>query len=75
MPKSSSHPLLRKLGRRIKELRSDRKWSQEELAAKCGIDRSYMSGIERGVRNITLLRLLKIAEALGTSMQRMLDFS
>ncbi|MPY89127.1 MAG: helix-turn-helix domain-containing protein [Luteitalea sp.] len=42
--------------------------SQEELAAAAGIDRSYMSGIERGVRNPSVLRLAQIARALGAQL-------
>ncbi|HEP0388360.1 MULTISPECIES: helix-turn-helix domain-containing protein [Serratia] len=48
-----------KFGQRVRELRKERGWSQEEFADKCGLDRTYVSGIERGVRNPTL-------EVLGT---------
>lgn len=41
-------------GQRVRELRKSRGWSQEDLAAQCGLDRTYISGIERGVRNPTL---------------------
>ncbi|PYR93548.1 MAG: transcriptional regulator [Acidobacteria bacterium] len=74
MPKSHSDPFLRKLGGRIKELRAERKISQEALAHECRIDRSYMSGIERGVRNITVLRLVNIAIALRVPPQKLLEF-
>ncbi|HGM5483854.1 helix-turn-helix domain-containing protein [Serratia marcescens] len=43
-----------KFGQRVRELRKERGWSQEEFADKCGLDRTYVSGIERGVRNPTL---------------------
>jgi transcriptional regulator with XRE-family HTH domain len=46
-------------------LRSKRNLSQEELADRARIGRSYMSGIERGVRNFSTLHLLRIARALG----------
>ncbi len=39
-------------------------WSQEELADRAGVDRSYMSGIERGVRNLSVLKLARVARAL-----------
>lgn len=44
-----------KFGQRVRELRKERGWSQEEFADKCGLDRTYVSGIERGVRNPTLV--------------------
>jgi transcriptional regulator with XRE-family HTH domain len=53
------------LGKQIRDIRTTKKLSQEELAFKAGIDRSYMGGIERGERNVTLLTLVKIAESLG----------
>ncbi len=62
------HPLLRSLGSRIRRLRQQKGWSQEALADEAGVDRSYMSGIERGVRNVSVLSLAKIAKALGVSL-------
>jgi len=62
------HPVLRKLGVRIRTLRAAKHWSQEELAHVAGIDRSYMSGVERGIRNVSVLNLTRIAKALGTSL-------
>jgi transcriptional regulator with XRE-family HTH domain len=62
------HPFLRTLGRRIRALRDRKGWSQERLADEAHIDRSYMSGIERGVRNVSVLNLGKIAKALGVSV-------
>jgi transcriptional regulator with XRE-family HTH domain len=56
---------LRALGARIRTLRESKGWSQEELADRAGIDRSYMSGVERGVRNISVLKVVAIAHALG----------
>jgi transcriptional regulator with XRE-family HTH domain len=62
--KPAKHPALKRMGTRIRELRSERHLSQEALADATGIARSYMSGIERGVRNFSVLHLLKIAKAL-----------
>ena len=56
---------LTKLGQNIRRLRKEQHISQEELARRAGIDRTYMGGIERGERNITLLMLEKISKALG----------
>jgi transcriptional regulator with XRE-family HTH domain len=60
----AKHPALRRLGARIRELRIERGLSQEALADAAGIGRSYMSGIERGVRNCSTLHLFRIAKAL-----------
>lgn len=43
-----------KFGQRVRELHKERGWSQEEFADRCGLDRTYVSGVERGVRNPTL---------------------
>ncbi len=58
------HPALRRLGSRIRELRTERGLSQEALADRAKIGRSYMSGIERGVRNCSTLHLVRLAKAL-----------
>lgn len=59
-------------GERIRRARSERGWTQEEFAYKCGLDRSYMGGIERGERNITLDTLCKVAEGLGMTLPELL---
>ena len=51
-------------GNRVRQLRKDRGWSQEEFAHKVGIDRSYMGGVERGERNVSLENICLIAKAL-----------
>jgi len=63
-----SHPLLRSLGANIRALRIERGLSQETLADLADIDRSYMSGIERGLRNISVLNMARIAAALQVSL-------
>jgi transcriptional regulator with XRE-family HTH domain len=65
---AASHPFLRRLGNRIRQLRHERGLSQEAFADDVGLDRSYMSGIERGVRNVSILNLAKIAKALGVPL-------
>jgi transcriptional regulator with XRE-family HTH domain len=62
----------RRVGRNIKELREDRGWSQEELAFESGLHRTYISGVERGVRNPTVIVLDRIAIALGVGPDRLL---
>jgi transcriptional regulator with XRE-family HTH domain len=54
-------------GETIRAIRKQRGISQESLALKCGLDRTYISGIERGARNPSLTNILKLALALDTS--------
>ncbi|MBW7913586.1 MAG: helix-turn-helix transcriptional regulator [Taibaiella sp.] len=55
---------LLKVGRKIRSVRESSGHSQETFAVKCGLDRTYISDVERGERNISLLNLRKIANAL-----------
>lgn len=52
-------------GARIRHVRKARGISQESLALACGLDRTYIGGVERGERNISLRNIYKIASALG----------
>lgn len=53
-------------GRRLRELRRIRGLSQEALADRAGLDRTYVSSCERGKRNVGLLNIFKLAAALET---------
>lgn len=57
-------PSLVALGRRIRDARKFIGWTQEDLAYESGLDRSYIGGIERGERNISVMSLCQIARAL-----------
>lgn len=57
----------------MKRLRKERGWSQEALADEAGLDRTYISGIERVVRNPTATVLERIASALNCTMGELLD--
>jgi transcriptional regulator with XRE-family HTH domain len=52
------------VGRNMQRIRKEANLSQEELAFECGLHRTYISGVERGIRNPTVLILDKIAKAL-----------
>jgi transcriptional regulator with XRE-family HTH domain len=52
-------------GKRVRQLRKSRGWSQEEFAHQVGLDRSYMGGVERGERNVSLENICLIAKALS----------
>ena len=55
------------VGLNVQRLRREKGWSQEDLAFESGLHRTYVSGIERGVRNPTLLILDKLAKTLGVA--------
>ena len=59
------------LGMRIKYLRKQNKWSQEDLALEAGINTKYLSDLERGMRNPTLKILEKISIALNISISEL----
>jgi transcriptional regulator with XRE-family HTH domain len=67
-----AHPLLRTIGLAIRSLRRERGLSQESLAGLAHIDRSYMSSVERGLRNVSVLNIARIAEALDVPMRDLL---
>lgn len=58
-----------KVGDRIKELRKIEGISQEKLAFKAGLDRTYVAGVESGKRNLSIKSLEKIVKALGVSFE------
>jgi transcriptional regulator with XRE-family HTH domain len=60
--------LLKKFGEIVKLKRTELKLSQEELAFRCGFDRTYISLVERGLRNTTLSNLTILAEGLDTNI-------
>ncbi|MCL6385725.1 MULTISPECIES: helix-turn-helix domain-containing protein [Pectobacterium] len=62
-----------RFGQRVKTLRLQAGLSQEAFADKCGLDRTYISGIERGVRNPTLEVIGVIADGLGIELKDLFD--
>ena len=63
--------ILDRFGNRVRELRKARGLSQEAFAEKCGLDRTYLSGIECGRRNVALCNIDAIARALGVSISEL----
>jgi transcriptional regulator with XRE-family HTH domain len=59
--------LVEKVGQRVRQLRSEKGWTQSELAAACGLQQSYIGQIERGEKNITISTLERLLDALGVS--------
>ena len=71
MDKQKENKLQKHFGERVRELRKQKELSQESLALLCGLDRTYIGGVERGERNISLLNIQKIAVALGVSAREL----
>ena len=65
--------VLQRFGERLRKLRKECGWSQEELAQASGLDRSYMGGVERGERNIALKNIEALADAFEISLHELMD--
>ena len=61
------------VGNRIRDLRSEMGLSQEKLALKADLDRTYLAGVENGKRNLSIKSLEKIVNALEVSFQEFFD--
>ena len=57
----------------MRKARQAKGWSQEQLALAAGMDRSYVSGLERGEFNVSLVALANLAKALGTAVASLVD--
>ena len=65
--------IVRRFGQRLRELRKERGLSQEEFAARAGLNRSYVSDVERGVRNISLQNIDVVAKTLGLTVSELMQ--
>lgn len=70
----SKEEILVKFGERVRKIRKDKGLSQEQLAFKANLHRTYIGMIERAEKNITLLNIHKIAKALEISEHQLLKF-
>jgi len=66
--------LKKKIGQRIVELRSQKGWSQSDLARACNKDRQAIEKLENGKVNPTLYSLSEVANALQVSLKELVDF-
>ncbi|MFZ0395692.1 MAG: helix-turn-helix transcriptional regulator [Terracidiphilus sp.] len=57
-----------RFGRALRRIREEQGINQEEAAERCGLHRTYYSGIERGVRNVSLVNIEKTAKGLKTTL-------
>lgn len=65
---SRKQDILSRFGQRLRKLRLEAGLSQEAFAAKCGLDRTYVGGIERGERNVSLRNIEVLAKSLGVTV-------
>jgi transcriptional regulator with XRE-family HTH domain len=63
--------ITKQFGTRVRELRKQKGFSQESLALACRLDRTYIGGVERGERNISLINVMKISRALGVAVSEL----
>lgn len=68
------NPRLVLLGKRIREIRLAKQFSQEGFALAIDLDRTYYAGIERGERNVAALNLIKIAQGLDVEVGELFPF-
>jgi transcriptional regulator with XRE-family HTH domain len=71
--RSSRNTSLRQFGLRLRELRRAAGLSQEALADAAGLDRSYVGGVERGERNISLRNMSRLAKALKVVLKDLVE--
>jgi transcriptional regulator with XRE-family HTH domain len=62
-----------RFGRAIRRVREEQGINQEEAAERCGLHRTYYSGVERGVRNVSLVNVEKIGKGLKTSLPKLFE--
>jgi transcriptional regulator with XRE-family HTH domain len=72
MPARAPDPLLAAFGSAVREFRRARGLSQERLAEVAGIHRTYIGDVERGVRNVSLVNIVRIARALSVEASTLL---
>ncbi|MDD2722366.1 MAG: helix-turn-helix transcriptional regulator [Gallionella sp.] len=71
MKKTNNHDFISEFGLRLRTLRKARGLSQEAFADAAGLDRSYVGGVERGERNVSLLNIKKFADALEIAVEEL----
>jgi transcriptional regulator with XRE-family HTH domain len=64
----SSHNIQARFGSAIRDRRIELAWSQDDLAGQCGLKRTYLSDVERGERNVSLVNVFRLAKALGVGV-------
>ena len=62
-----------RFGRAVRRIREEQGITQEEAAERCGLHRTYYSGVERGVRNVSLVNVKKVAKGLKTNLPNLFE--
>jgi transcriptional regulator with XRE-family HTH domain len=70
---AKSKTISKEFGRNLKKLRIQKKMSQGDIARALGVHRSYISGLERGIRNPTLVNIERLAKALEVELSKLLE--
>lgn len=65
--------ILSRFGQKVRAVRKGKNLSQEDLAGRSDLDRTYIGGVERGERNISLINIEKLAKALGVDAKDLFD--
>lgn len=60
-----------RFGRAIRRVRQEQQINQEEAAERCGLHRTYYSGVERGLRNVSLVNIERISRGLRVSLPKL----
>lgn len=64
---------IRNLAKHLREFRLEKGWSQDELAERADLDRTYVSDVERGLRNPSIKTLARLADALSVTLGDLCD--
>ena len=67
-----TYSILKKFGEKVRALRLEKGWTQEELARRADLHRTYIGSIERHERNVSLLNIERIAKALNVNIKDLL---
>lgn len=73
MTEEEKQQILKDLGLKIKRARNRLGISQEELATRCGFDRTYISLVERGKRNLSYLNFIRFSRELGINIKEVME--
>lgn len=75
MTSPQDRTFLTALGKRVRLLRLSREWTQDEVAGKTGMSRSFVSLIEKGGHGVDVVRLLRLADVFGVTLVELVDVS
>jgi len=74
MRSEEDEKLCQGFGKNLANVRNQLHWSQERLALESGLARSYISDVERGIRNVALVNIFRLADTLGVDVITLMAF-